>query len=140
PLAMRGWARRDSARAAGACAWVAALVAAQIQHRFLDGCLDELAVPFDLSEQHGALYHRNTKVRQFVLTRIGQQTTAGFFLDEEFRDLRLHDLEDQTEILADEFIFLRDLVADRSKRTSTCHLEALLQAEVRGKPALEVLP
>src|SRR5262249_21484561 len=107
---------------------------------FAHGRFDELAVSFDLAEEHGALNHRDAKVRQLVLARVGLQTAARFLLDKESGNLRLHDLEDQAEVLADELVVLRDLVANRSERTSARHLEALLQAEMCEKPALEIVP
>src|SRR5262249_57171375 len=63
-----------------------------------------------------------------------------FLFQEELRQLRLRDLEDQTEILPDQLVVLRHLVADRAEGASARHAKALLQTELRDEPLIEVVP
>src|SRR5262249_29414860 len=71
---------------------------------------------------------------------IGDEATRRFLPDEEARELRLRDLEDQIEVLANELVVFGHLVADRAKRASSRHPVAFLQPDLRLEPLLEIAP
>src|SRR5215467_6592044 len=52
----------------------------------------------------------------------------------------LHDFKQVTEILADESVVLRQLVAYRPERTAASHFVSLLQVHMSLKPAFQILP
>src|SRR5215471_20656025 len=52
----------------------------------------------------------------------------------------LHDFKQVTEILADESVLLRQLVAYRPERTAASHFVSLLQVHMSLKPTFQILP
>src|SRR5207253_4217281 len=64
----------------------------------------------------------------------------GFLLEEEGGELVPHHLEDQADVLANELVVRRHLVAQGSERAAARHLVALLQLEVGREPPLEIAP
>jgi hypothetical protein len=52
----------------------------------------------------------------------------------------LHDFKQVTEVLADESVVLRQLVAYGPERTAASHFVSLLQVHMSLKPAFQILP
>src|SRR5262249_25620757 len=113
---------------------------AKVGHGLMDDVFGQTTVTLDLSHQHRTLNHRQTEVGELFLMHVRIEPTARFLLHEKGGDLRLRDLEDQTQILSYEFIVLRYFVANRAEWASACHLIALLQRDLRTEPSLEIVP
>src|SRR6516162_8074100 len=99
-----------------------------------------MTVALHLAHEHRPLNHRQAEVGELLLVYLRIQPTARLLPDEERRDLRFRDLEDQTEILADQFIVFRHFVSDSAERASAGHPIALLQRQLGAEPALQILP
>src|SRR5215831_1365144 len=99
-----------------------------------------MTVPLHLAHEHRSLNHREAEVGELLLAHQRIEPTARLLLDEERGDLRFRDFEDQTEILADQFIVFRYFVSDGAERTPAGHPMALLQRELRAEPALQIVP
>src|SRR5215475_3520003 len=115
-------------------------MAAKVRQRFLDGRLDRLGVSFDLAHQHGALDRGDAEVGQSILVGVGGESSLRLFPDEEGPQLVLYDLEQVAQVLPDELVRLRHPVGDGAERAAAQHTKPLLQLDVRGEPAFQVLP
>src|SRR5262245_4263900 len=115
-------------------------VSAKVRQRFLDGRLDRLGASFDLAHQHGALDRGDAEVGQSILIGPGSESSPRLFPDEEGPQLVLYDLEQVAQVLPDELVRLRHPVGDGAERAAAQHAKPLLQLDVRGKPAFQVLP
>src|SRR5262249_34002234 len=71
---------------------------------------------------------------------LGRQTSECLLLHEKARKLVLDHLENEAEVLSDQFVLLRHLVAHRPEGTAPRHAEAPLQFDVREEPTLQIVP
>src|SRR5215472_13039021 len=92
-----------------------------VRHSLSYDALDQLTAAFDFSHQHRPLNHRDAVVGKLVLGHIGIESAGGFLSDEEGSDLCFHDFENETQILPDELVVIRDLVSDRAKGAPALH-------------------
>ena len=51
-----------------------------------------------------------------------------------------HQLEDETQVLMDQFVILRNLAANGPERAAACHPKPSLQLCLNGEPLLQILP
>src|SRR5205807_1413622 len=104
------------------------------------GGFDGLAAPLHFSHQHCALDRREAEVGHAPRVGALGEPSPGFLLEEEGGELVPHHLEDQADVLANELVVSRHLVAQGSERAAARHLVALLQLEVGREPPLEIAP
>src|SRR5215467_5862935 len=100
--------------------------AAKVSHGLAYDLFHEMTVPLHLAQEHRPLNHREAEVGELLLVRLRIETTARLLPDEERGDLCFRDLEDQTQILADQFIVFRHFVSDGTERAPARHPIALL--------------
>src|SRR5262249_55868434 len=117
-----------------------ACISFEVGYGLDDNALYQTAAAFDFAHQHRALNRRQAKVGELVLVNLRIESTAGLLLDEERRDLGSGNFENQTEVLAYQFVVLRDLVANGAERAAARHPVPLLQRHLRGKPSFEIVP
>src|SRR5262245_20293940 len=95
--------------------------AAKVSHGLVYDLFHQMTVPLHLAEEHRPLNHREAEVGELLLARLRIESTARLLLDEKRGDLRFRDLEDQTQILADQFVVFRHFVTDGAERTPAGH-------------------
>src|SRR5262249_14549400 len=99
-----------------------------------DSRLNRSAASLDLANEHRALNRRDAKICHLLLVRIFGKPPPSLLPDEEGGDPAPYDLEDEAEILPNEFVVSAKLVSDGAKRTAPSHSKAPLQVQVSREP------
>src|SRR5215469_12455911 len=102
--------------------------------------LNKPTAAFDLPHQHCSLHRGDAEVGEGVFIGVGSNRAPCLLPNEKRSQLAFDNLKDQAEILADELVILRDLVADCAERTSALHSESLLQCDLCHEPSFQVVP